>query len=115
MAKQRATDLKANKKVYLPKAMETRAEARLDVRQEKYRKTYNAFIKEACNKKGEQETNLTASQARGLKTLKTRISKGELLVIPTDKSKKMAVTTREAFLEMGRATQTNIERSPMSG
>ena len=37
-----------------------------------------------------------------MKSLMQRISKGEILIMKTDKSGKMSVTTRDKYLEMGR-------------
>ena len=41
------------------------------------------YIEGKCNKKGQQKMNLTASEARGLRSLKTRVKEGEITVLET--------------------------------
>jgi hypothetical protein len=45
--------------------------------------------------------NLQEDEQEGLKSLKRRIKEGEILVMKTDKSSKLAVTTRDEYVKMG--------------
>ena len=99
--KKRATDLKENTKVYLPRPLPTQQEAFAAVRREKWLETHKKYMKENCNEEGNQKTNLTPAQERGLRKLRKRIKDGNLMVILTDKSGKLAVTTVENYIKMG--------------
>ena len=101
LARQRCTDLKANKKVHLPRALDARTEARLDVRMSKMREIFNQYKESECKGGNKQMSNLTKSQEQGLRKLRKRIQNEELIVCPTDKSGNMAITSREAYLRMG--------------
>ena len=50
--KRRATDVRGNKKVTLPKALLAKAEAVLEVRNKAYRDTFNEHRLKFCDKKG---------------------------------------------------------------
>ena len=50
-----------------------------------------------CNKYGAQKSNLSKGELKGLKSLKKRISDGELVVIPTDKTSNFSVMTRDTY------------------
>ena len=59
------------------------------------------FIEEKCGKGGKQKSNLTSAESRGLKSLRTRVEEGEIVVLPTDKTGKFAVMKREDYEEAG--------------
>ena len=63
-------------------------------------------------KNGEQESSLTQEEKIGLKSLQKRISSGEIIVIKTDKSSKLAVTTQEKYKEMG---QEHVSKDKIIG
>jgi molybdopterin converting factor small subunit len=65
------------------------------------------FIAEKCDDKNNQKSNLTKAERRGLKTLQKRAKGEEIVVMSTDKSCKLAVTTMENYLEMGRVHTRN--------
>ena len=58
-------------------------------------------MKENCGKNGNQISNLTAGEARGLKSLMKRMGEGELVVCPTDKTGKFAVMGRDIYESSG--------------
>ena len=60
----------------------------------KYRKIF-------CNERGEQESNLSKSEQRGLVKLRKRIKDGGILAIKTDKSGNLTIIDKEKYLEMG--------------
>ena len=54
-----------------------------------------------CDDKGRQDSNLTKSEAGGLKILRKRMENGELVVLPTDKTANFAVMDRLSYEEAG--------------
>ena len=60
-----------------------------------------SFMETTCGKGGKQKSNLTAAEARGLKSLMTRVEDGEIVVLPTDKTGKFAVMKREEYEKAG--------------
>ena len=97
----RVTDLKENSKVHLPKPLSASQEAKIEVRREKWNQVHFEYKKENCNDKDEQKSNLTIVQRKGLAKLLKLIREGVLLVLLTDKSGKLAVSTVESYLKMG--------------
>ena len=97
----RATDVKHNTRVYLPKALDTKLEAGIEVRRQKYLEVHREYAKEFCDEKNNQQSNLTQSQKQGLRKLRKRIKDGEIVVCLTDKSGKMAVMTMEMYQKAG--------------
>ena len=71
------------------------------IRREKLEKVFSDYLRDNCSEKGEQKSNLTFSQRNGLRKLKKRIQDGELLVMLTDKSGKLAVADVQSYIEMG--------------
>ena len=70
---------------------------------------------------GSQKSNLTRQEQIGLKKIRKRVKDGEILVLKTDKSGKLAVIKRDNYLKMGlqkcmkdrkidRSEHKNIER-----
>ena len=100
--RRRVTDLAECSRVTLPKPLSIQREAEIETRRNIHERIYQEYRKERCNNRGEQESNMTWEEKTGLKSLMRRVSKGELLIMKTDKSGKMSVTTREKYLEMGR-------------
>ena len=60
------------------------------------------WISSNCDDRGNQHiTNLTAKQRKGMIVLKQRIERGEVIVVPSDKSGKHCVMTLETYSTMG--------------
>ena len=60
------------------------------------------WIEANCDGKGNQrKSNITPAQRRGMISLKGRIERGEIIVVPTDKSGKTAVMSLETYTSMG--------------
>ena len=110
-AKRRVTDVKGNSRVILPKRMRNfETEAKLEMFRVESKGVFKQFLAEKCRKNGAQKSNLTKSQLKGLKSLKTRLKDGELVVVPTDKTGNFAVLTRETYLVSGmKHTRGDIE------
>ena len=87
----------------LPKPLPPAEEASIEMRREIYKKLFREIKGNICNEKGDQPSNLTEEEEKGLKTLKKRIKDEEIIVMKTDKSGKFAITDRENYIEMGKA------------
>ena len=59
------------------------------------------MVKEFCDDKGSQESNLSAQQKVGLSSIRKRIKEGEIVVLPTDKTGRFAVVTRSTYENVG--------------
>ena len=59
------------------------------------------YREEYCDEDGNQELNLTPAQRRGLKKLRKRVTKGELICVTTDKSGRLAVMPLELYTAAG--------------
>ena len=102
MRKRRVTDLKENSRVTLPKPLPASDEAKINVRREKYESVFNTYAEEHCSEDGAQRSNLSQAQRNGLRKLQKRVQDGEIIVMMTDKSGKMAVADVESYLDMGK-------------
>ena len=91
LAKQKATDVKHNAKVVLPKALKATDEAMIEVKRSEWTRLWTDYFSKECDEKGRQQSNLTAVQRRGLLSLLKRIKNGEIVVCPTDKSGKLSI------------------------
>ena len=107
LRKKRVTDLKENTKVHLPKPLPTHQEAITAVRREKWLEEHSKYERENCDENGNQKSNLSAAQQRGLKKLRKRIKEGEIIVVKTDKSGKLAVVAVEDYIKMGEIHTSN--------
>ena len=99
--RRRVTDLKECSRVTLPKPLSTDEEATIEMRRKSQQEVFDKYIKENTDKKNEQKSNLTEVEQKGLKSLQKKITKGEIIVIKTDKSSKLAVTKEKEYIEMG--------------
>ena len=100
-SKKRATDMKQNTEVKLPGALGLEAEAGLEVLRQEWRASYREFCTSNCNKKKDQVSNLNKQEKEGLESLRKRVSSGELIVVPTDKSGRFSVMDVETYMLAG--------------
>ena len=105
--KKRATDLKENSRVTLPRPVSAEHEAGVEVRRKSIMNVIKNFKIEKCNKRNEQKPNLSREESAGLKSLQKRIKDEEIVVLRTDKSSKLAVTDLETYIEMGKKHTKN--------
>ena len=100
--KKRATDLKENSRVYFPKkALGFEVEAVLETLRVELLGMFRNYVSKNCSKGGRQKDNLTKNQALGLKSLKSRVKNGEVVIVPTDKSGNLAIMSRGSYMEAG--------------
>ena len=103
MGRRRATDCVGNAMVHLPKAMGIREESEVLIRADTYKEAFTNYKAKECNKKGDQRTNLSPEQARGLKSLQKRIADGEIICCQTDKTGRFSIVSMESYINMGKA------------
>ena len=76
-------------------------EALLEIRRQTQATVFKEYVKENCDEKGRQKSNLTKQQTAGLKKLKKRVADGEIIVCQTDKSGRLCVMPMELYIEAG--------------
>ena len=97
-SRKRATDIKQNTRVHLPKARSVEEEAALEA----LRQELIQGFKEHCKEGGKQvDSNLTKEEKEGLESVRKRRKSGELVILPTDKSGRFCVMTLKTYLEAG--------------
>ena len=100
-SRQRATDVKNNTRVILPRPMSALEESKLAVLRLEWNALFDRYLAEECGEGGEQTSNLTAQERRGLKSLKQRVKDGEIVVLQTDKSGRFAVMSMKTYITAG--------------
>ena len=91
-----------NKRVFLPKPCDNFTESSIELLKNRIMKTFKSYKEQKCNEKGEQASNLTRQELRGLRKLKKRVKEKEILILKTDKSGKLMPINREFYEKMGR-------------
>ena len=97
----RATEMKGNKRVVLPKASNIQVEALMEVRRKRAAQLYDMCVKKLGEGAEKGKDNLSLGEKRGLKSLKKRVADGEIIVCQTDKSGRFCILTREQYREAG--------------
>ena len=93
----RASDIKNNPRVVLPRPRHAKEEAELATRGTMVKQEYRAYVQ----KQPEPPKVLTASEHRGVQKLKGRIARGEITVCETDKSSGIAIISGEVWEGLG--------------
>ena len=101
-SKKRVTDLAENSKVSLPKPCDQLTESSIELMRQKVMETFREYKKKNCNKRGEQATNLSKSELKGLTKLRKRIAEKAIVVLKTDKSGKLTVIERDKYEKLGK-------------
>ena len=100
--KSRCTDVKHNGKIYLPGPLPSNLESELEMRRVAWGAGYDQHVASIVDEEGVSEDNLTAEEARGLKSLKEKVRDGKLVIVQTDKSSRFAVMTLEEYEMAGK-------------
>ena len=101
LRKYRVTYWPQNSRMGLPKATKPVMEAELVTKKTKYRECFNRYLMEFCNSNGDQRVNLTRKQMLGLKSLKERIRRQEIVILKSDKSGKLVAVGPVEYLTIG--------------
>ena len=100
--KVKATDLRDNPRVILPKPRPPGEEIELLVQRQIWQTTIEKYAENHCNSKGDQkQSNLTNSQKIGMSKLKNRSKDGSIVIGETDKSNKTTISSRESYTKQG--------------
>ena len=99
--RRRATDLQECARITLPKPLGADEEANLEIRKKSQQEIFKKYIDKNTDKNGKLKSNLSKSEEVGLKSLKKRIKTREIIIMKTDKSTKMVVTTPQEYTRIG--------------
>ena len=94
--KLQATRVKSNKRVMIPRPSDQEAEEEILARSTMVRRVVTKFKEEYRTPK-----NMTPGELRGIEKLERRMKSGEIVIMLTDKSNKLAVVNRELYEKMG--------------
>ena len=108
--KSRCTDVKHNAKIYLPGPLQNNLESELEMRRVAWGAGFDQHVSSMKDEDGIGDDNLTAEEARGLKSLKEKVRDGKLLIVQTDKSSRFAVMTMEEYERAGKKHTMNDEQ-----
>ena len=98
-SKLRATNLPTCTRLKVPPPGTVRQEAVMAGLKEKMMDEVRNYVKHDCNDKGWPESNLTRPEQAGLRELKDKIEKKEIVVFKSDKSGKLTVDTPANYSE----------------
>ena len=113
----RPTDYKLNSRVKLPKSLHDEDEFNCETKRRLYLKTFQEYKNNSINKEknkkkiektdskqqklSERIQNLTNNEKAGLNSILKRIKSNELMVVPTDKSGRLAILTHDQYIKSG--------------
>ena len=97
----RCTDMVENKKVNLPKPVDSCTESSMNLLIERIMKAFYNYRAKNCTEKGDQKPNLSQKEMRGLRKLRKRVQNKSIVVLKTDKSGKLTIMKRELYEKMG--------------
>ena len=79
--------MKGNSRVFLPRKVKSiEVESVMETIRVELKGVFKNYVENNCGKGGKQKENLSKGQSLGLQSLRKRVSDGNLVVIPTDKS-----------------------------
>ena len=90
-----------NNKYLITLFIRANSESVIELVKNKVAKTFKKYVDLHCNEKGEQESNLSMSEIRGLRKLRKRIKNKEIIAVKTDKSGKLTVMKRDLYEKLG--------------
>ena len=94
----RVSDLPTNREVRLPEPLETSEESKLLSFKVEVLESVKKYIQENCSESGRQEVNISQDELEGIKSLRRRIKDEDLVIMETDKSKKLSIMTKENYV-----------------
>ena len=93
--------MKNNARVIFSKFRDFQTEAKFELLRLEAMGAFVRYKDEKFDKRGRQESNLSKSEERGLRSLLKRTREGELVVLPTDKTGQFAVMDRNGYEQAG--------------
>ena len=109
--KRRVTDIATCRRVYPPPPLPTDMTIVLKNMTDRILSTTREYIKTACDRKGIPKVqNISGEEEEGLQSLEKRVSRGEVVIMPTDKSKKLTVSKPDNYVEL---MESHLRNDPM--
>ena len=101
LGKKCATDMRNNRRVFMPGPAPVKVEASHTVRMGVWTDVFSRYRKTHCNEEGvPARSNLTVDQQLALKSLGKKIAKLELILMEADKGKRFVATDQATYLAM---------------
>ena len=108
----KSTDTKFNRRTFLPRRSKAKTESEEMLRRNKIMNETEDWMKTNCDVRGNQlKTNISSKMKKGIKALKERTAKGEVVVCHTDKSGKFAIMPLETYTKMGSVHTANDRKA----
>ena len=85
----------------MPKAHSGIKESNLEVLRRELQECHSHWMKNKCTFNGDQVMKLDEFELAGPKSLRKRVSEGELVRLPTDKSGQFAVMSNATYIKAG--------------
>jgi len=106
--------LPLNKEVRLQDVMDSREEVKLAAYKTEVLELVRKYSSENCSVDGKQASNLTNGEIRGITSLRSRCKNEDLVIMETDKSKRLSMMTKEYYIAV---TETHVieDRVPLRG
>ena len=102
--------MKENARVTLPKPAKEIHVAAIEIRRRNIKKTVEEYKERECNGTGNQKPNLTKNEKAGLISLQKRIKAGEIIIMQTYKSSKLAKQMWQHILSWAKSTSPKIKK-----
>ena len=94
----KVTQIPTNKEVLLPELLKNDEETKLLAFKSEVLNATECFIKNNCDRQGRQKLNISKVEEEGLKSIRKRIREEDLVVMETDKSKRLSIMTKENYV-----------------
>ena len=99
-SKARVTDFPSCRRITVPEPEDEASEVIFASMKNEMADVTRLVMSEICDEKGNiLDKNISRQEMKAIASLKKRVSDGEILVVPTDKSGRLSVTTKEAYVE----------------
>ena len=99
-ANRRVTDIPSCRRTIPPQPLPPRETTILTNLKSKLGEVTKAYITSRCDSKGNiKDGNVTKDEAEGIRSIKKRVKEEEIVCMQTDKSKRLAVNTKQNYLE----------------
>ena len=98
LSSMKVTALPFNKEVRLPEVMESREEVNLAAYKTEVLELVRKYTEENCSSEGKQAINISEEESQGIQSLKRRCKGEDLVIMETDKSKRLSPMTKENYV-----------------
>ena len=107
-SKARVTDFPSCRRITVPEPEDEDSEVVFAAMKEEIVGVTKSVMAEICDEKGNiLKQNISKVEMKALRNLKKRVNEGEILIVPTDKSGRLSVTTKESYVQAMQPHVTN--------